>query len=609
MVILPKQKYMCDFETTTTATDCRVWAWCGTHISDQYDYHCDVGISINSFMEWMFDRAGSTFYFHNAKFDTDFIIQWLFRNGYSWVNLKAPKKPGQFTTLIADTGQLYALKIYPVGGKQAVTIHDSYKLIALSVADTPKAFGLTETKLSIDYDEFRPIGHALTNQEIEYVKADCIIMAKALDYMFSQGLDKITAASNAMQYYRNLIGKKTFEKWFPCDIESDNVIRKAYYGGAVMVNPDFQGKILHNIRVYDVNSHFPAQLRYKLMPYGKPHRFEGEYQPNKSYPLYVQTLQFECRLKEGHLPCIPKSHGFIRASAEWLESTLEPMEMNGQTIEVEVPATYTLTNIDLEMLREHYDLANVKYLGGYMMRGQYGMFDTYIDYWMNVKATAKKEGNAGMAFVAKLFLNSFYGKFGTNPIKGKKEPYLGKNGETAYRNIEKEIGKPIYVAIAAFTTAYARQITLGMANKFKHRFIYCDTDSLHLLGKEEPEGLDIDKYRLGAWDNEYNAKFGKYLGAKCYYDWMCEIKPNVYKQRIIKCAGMQARQKKKIGSIWNFKEGLEIADKLLPKRVEGGTILQATTFKIKERKKNNERICNNFNQTYLHGAPTYSRND
>lgn len=584
-------KYMCDFETVNNPNDCRVWAWAATIIGRNFD--TEVGVNIDSFMKWLFSKNSPTIYFHNAKFDTDFILNWLFQNGYEWNNLKAPKRSGTFTTLIADNGTFYALKIFPKNSKTYITIYDSYKLIALPVAKIPKAFGLKAAKTTIDYDLYRAPGQELTLLEEIYVVLDCMIVAKALHIMFSKELYKMTAASNAMTYYIDLIGGKQFDRWFPSDPESDPIIRNAYYGGAVMVNPLFQGKIVSPLRIYDVNSHFPAQLRYQLMPYGVPKKFTGKYPENRIYPLYVQTITFSCRLKEGHLPVIPSSKGFIKQSNEWLISTEEEVKIGNEITKVDVQQTYTLTNIDLEMLFEHYDVFDETYQGGYMFKAQRGMFDKYIDYWMGEKERAVLEKNKGYKYICKLFLNSFYGKFGTNPLKGQKEPYY-QDGKVCYRDLDKKLERPIYVAVAAFTTAYARQITLGVANKFIDRFVYCDTDSIHLIGNEVPEGMDIDPARLGAWDNEYNAECGIYLHAKCYCD-KNPFNPETGKplkddngniiELVIKCAGMTEAQKATIKNINDFKVGLELDGKLVPERVSGGTILKNTTFKIKEKVK------------------------
>lgn len=67
---------------------------------------------------------------------------------------------------------------------------------------------------------------------------------------------------------------------------------------------------------------------------------------------------------------------------------------------------------------------------------------------------------------------------------------------------EKELRKPIYIPVGAFITAWARNITISSAQTVYDRFLYADTDSLHLMGTELPENLDIDKVKLGAWKHE-----------------------------------------------------------------------------------------------------------
>lgn len=76
----------------------------------------------------------------------------------------------------------------------------------------------------------------------------------------------------------------------------------------------------------------------------------------------------------------------------------------------------------------------------------------------------------------------------------------------------------IYIPIASFVTSYARQKTISSAQAIYDRFMYADTDSLHIEGFEEPTNIDIDKYRLGAWKNELRFKKGKYLRQKSYME-------------------------------------------------------------------------------------------
>ena len=74
-------KYTADYETTTDENDCRVWAW---GVCDIYDTEkITIGTNIKDFIDFCRKSKNSDFYFHNLKFDGEFIMSWLFNNGFS----------------------------------------------------------------------------------------------------------------------------------------------------------------------------------------------------------------------------------------------------------------------------------------------------------------------------------------------------------------------------------------------------------------------------------------------------------------------------------------------------------------------------------------------
>jgi hypothetical protein len=97
----PVIEYSADFETNTSAEGCAanpVWAWgvapVGANTDDLFEY----GTSIESFMEWAFDHPGR-YWFHNAGFDSKFIISWLLTTGFIHVEEREPGA-GEFTLLM-----------------------------------------------------------------------------------------------------------------------------------------------------------------------------------------------------------------------------------------------------------------------------------------------------------------------------------------------------------------------------------------------------------------------------------------------------------------------------------------------------------------------------
>ena len=233
--------FAADFETTAQEDDCRVWAWCYADITEPEN--CHIGNNILSFMDEI-RETGGIYYFHNLKFDGNFILYWLLTNGYKWCNAKKPGI-GQFTTLISDMGVWYSISIKMLPTKTGVSnmveIRDSLKVIPLPVEEIPKAYGLEESKLSLDYTSFRPIGHQLTEHEKDYIKEDVIIVAKAMDFMIKNGQKKMTAASNALADFKSRFTSKEYKKLVPqLNAIADKDIRRSYKGGWTYLNPKYK---------------------------------------------------------------------------------------------------------------------------------------------------------------------------------------------------------------------------------------------------------------------------------------------------------------------------------------------------------------------------------
>ena len=581
--------FSADFETTTTPDDCRVWAWGACEVSkNPCEYH--MGNDINGFMKWCFEQKNPCLYFHNAKFDTDFIINWLFRNGYEWVESTKGMIDKQFTTLISDDGKFYTMHICNeiVPKRNVIEIRDSQKLLNMSVAKIAKTFKLPDSKLEIDYNEFREVGHELTSEEQEYLKADITIVSKALADLFESGTTRLTIGSNALnKYYEMMGGRKQFRKIFPkLDVIVDKDIRAAYKGGFTYLNPIYKEVDIAEGLVFDVNSLYPwAMHSPNVLPYGRPVFFSAQYQPDNMHPLFIQRLRCQFELKPNKIPMIQLKHNLSFVPTEYLKSS------NDQII------TLTLTNIDLELFLENYDVYELEYVNGWKFKGASGMFDQYIDYWTEIKIQATKDKNAGLRAIAKLYLNSLYGKFATSPYVRSAIPYLGEDGVVHYHKTEYEERDSNYVPIGAFITAIARNKTIRSAQSVYDRYLYSDTDSIHIRGTDIPDCLEVDDYKLGAWKCESKFERARFIRQKCYiedeiiteeeynskmleFPYLCRKTENGYRFMKVTVAGLPAGGYKYV--TWdNFRGGAKYGGKLQPKRVAGGTVLNPTTYEIK----------------------------
>ena len=574
--------FTADFETTTDIDDCRVWAYALCEIGNVNNFL--YGNNIESFIDFCKNpKENYKIWFHNLKFDGEYIFSYLLKNGYELIEDKKQKKDNSFTCLISDTGQFYSIEIYFTCKKKKVnkvTIYDSLKLLNFSVDKIAKAFDLPIRKLKLDYKAYRRIGHVLTKDEVDYIRNDVEIMARALKFMFDEGLDKMTIGSCALQYYKN--NCKYFLKYFPVlPYEIDQDIRRSYKGGFTYLNDIYKGKEVGEGLVLDVNSLYPSVLHNDKLPFGEPIFFEGEYKPDKLYPLYIQTFTCIFDIKEGKIPSIQLKNNLSFMPNEYIKSS------QGQLV------TLTLTNIDLELFFNQYEVSDIVYHNGWKFKGIIGLFSEYIDHWTEKKIQAKKDNNKVLYLISKLMLNSLYGKFGLNPNTRSKFPYLDHDGVIRYYLTPLEQRKPVYIPIATFVTSYARRKTILTSQSIKDftidnfnedYYIYSDTDSIHLRKLPEDllrEFVDIDDYRLGAWKMESTFTRGKYLRQKCY------IEENEEDGLNVTVAGLPKNLAKYV-NFDNFEQGMSILaedesidHKLTFKHVKGGVLLVDTDFTIK----------------------------
>lgn len=631
-----------DFETTTNEDDCRVWAWGVCDIENPEYFEC--GNDIDSFFSYLMASKNSTFYFHNLKFDGEFIMVWLFENGFTHVKNRKDEATKTFTTLISDMGQFYSIKIiFEKKGRKTryVQIYDSLKILPFSVAEIAKGFNLPIQKLELDYKKERPKGHTLTEEEKKYLRNDVEIVARALKVLFDQGLTKMTQGSNALHDYKETIGLKNFDRWFPTP-DYDYDVRQAYKGGFTYLNPKYKEVDIGTGLVFDVNSLYPWVLRDCPLPYDDPIFFRGKYEPDEVYNLYVQMFTCSFELKKDHIPTIQLKENLSFIPTEYL-STSKVYDLDGELLDDEV--TMCLTSVDLELFMEHYDVDIRAWHSGWKFKSTTGLFSPYIDKWMKVKIESTINGNKSMRTLAKLMLNALYGKFSTSPKVTSKYPVY-EEGVIKYKLPRDDDGRIIwdsrkggYIPVGAFVTAWARHKTITSAQKVYPYFVYADTDSLHLnlelpdeivnLSNKELEKLttaDLQKYgiplpddfiidpvALGAWKLESKFQRARFIRQKSYIeDWnhqetwdkamfsssatekLCEVHGWDYKEEVklfeglydkdllnITCAGMPKGCYKYVN--WhNFHEGAKFAGKLMPKHVKGGIVLVDIEFTIQK---------------------------
>lgn len=258
------------------------------------------------------------------------------------------------------------------------------------------------------------------------------------------------------------------------------------------------------------------------------------------------------------------------------------------------PTTITLTSPDMELFFGNYEVDVQEWLGGFKFACMPGkeLFGPYVDYWGSIK----QKSVGPMRQLAKLMLNNIYGKFATNPDVTQKVPHMGADGVVKWELGAPETRDAVYIPVGSFCTAWARHTLITAIHKNRDRFVYCDTDSMHLAGTEDPAGIRLHDTDFCAWKVEGSFTHARHLRAKCYI-W--DLNGHIG----VTCAGMPDNVKR-MCSFDNFKFGLTNLNpvtgkpcpgaacvlgvvcpglgKLLPKAVPGGVVLVPSQYELKE---------------------------
>lgn len=118
----------------------------------------------------------------------------------------------------------------------------------------------------------------------------------------------------------------------------------------------------------------------KELPFGEPIYFNGEYKQDKIYNLYIQMITCRFELKENKIPTIQikNNRSFFRSN-EYLENSSNEI------------VCLVLTNIDLKLFFEQYNVYDLTYECGWKFKSIQGIFKKYIDKWITKKNNATIE--------------------------------------------------------------------------------------------------------------------------------------------------------------------------------------------------------------------------
>jgi len=509
------------------------------YVSDYKNVEDMILSSLKSIMNRKYN--GYNVYIHNmAKFDIIFLFKYL-------------AKLGDLNPVIHNDRIISIDLNYGENNEYQIKFRDSYLLLLNSLDKLCKSFKveigksifpiffvnennlnyegkvpdikyfnkLNDTKYN-DYKAQWNNNWNLRNEAIKYCNIDCISLYQVI-FKFNEMIFDLfrknihhypTLPSLAFAIYRSNFMKENSIPQLSGQIAKD--IRQGYTGGAVdMYIPKSKAGV--KIKCYDVNSLYPSQMESQLMPVGIPTLFKGNIRliDPKAFGFFYCNIIAPDKLKHPILQTHVMTNNGIRTIAplgQWSDK-LFSSEMDNA-------------------IKYGYKF---EILWGYTFKSE-NVFKNYVDFLYNLRLIYPKSDP--MNFIAKILLNSLYGRFGMDDnfteanvihkdyIADFESKFLDNIlsienlGEyklviCKLNEINEEATHNVSIGIAAAITAYARIHMSQFKNNPNLKLYYTDTDSIY-IDKPLPDHL-VSNTILGKMKLKYILNDAIFLAPKVYY--------------------------------------------------------------------------------------------
>lgn len=411
-------------------------------------------------------------------------------------------------------------------------------------------------------------------------------------------------------------------------------IRKSYRGGWCYLVKGKENKLYHKGTTADVNSLYPSMMSSESgnrYPIGTPTFWKGNFIPDKALlPDRYFFIRIKTRfyIKPNMLPFIQIKSSLLYKGTECLETSdvYDPKthqyythytDSDGNLHDTRLELTLTMT--DYKLLLDHYELVDFEIIDGCWFYTRIGIFDEYIEKYKKIKLESK----GALRELAKLFLNNLYGKMASSKDSSFKYAYKKDDNTIGFFPVLEQNKKAGYIPVGSAITSYARNFTIRAAQANYHGvdkagFIYADTDSIHCdLDPQDIVGIKVHDKDFCCWKLESCWDVAIFTRQKTYIEHVTHenLEPIEVPFNNIKCAGMPQKCKDLLNlsmmdtrcAIYNpqkyteeelkflfdeehkaikrdytdFKVGLIVPSKLMPKRIQGGTLLVETTYEMK----------------------------
>lgn len=540
---------MCAFDIETTYLDdveqsiMYIWQFAVMDLRNENIWYC-FGRTWEQFTKLLdsFYHEGITVlvWVHNLSYEFQFMRHWLpFRKDKIFA-LKSRK------VVRAD-----------IDGTQ---FRCSYIQTNKSLDAFTRDMGVVHQKLSgveFDYSKKRYPWTEMTTEELQYCCNDVVGLLEAMRVRMRMENDTLYSLPLTSTGYVRRLAKEAMRKFnhnqlqaMMCDVDVYKLLRLEFRGGDTHANRYHVNKILENVASYDRASSYPdVMLNYRFPMSAFTPRMITD----------IDKLEKKCQIRDCCFIAVFTITNLqqrdIYYGAPYL-SLDKAVEISGQVVDngrvlSADKAVYVFNDIDWKIVKSEY-VGEVEISQVYIAKYGYlpqAFRDLVIDLF-HKKTSLKNVNGQELNYIrSKELINSLYGMCAQNPVKPD-VIYMDEPDQAFTLEDIVDIGEKLekynkkaflLYAWGCWVTAWARLKLKEMINIVGDNFVYCDTDSVKFLVRDDynrivarieeynqglkelsisNKGYADDKkgitHYLGVYEYEETYKQFKTLGAKKY---------------------------------------------------------------------------------------------
>lgn len=498
---------MCAFDIETTYLDdveqsiMYIWQFAVMDLRNGNIWYC-FGRTWEQFTKLLdsFYHEGITVlvWVHNLSYEFQFMRHWL---------------PFQ-------KDKIFALKSRKVvrADIDGVQFRCSYIQTNKSLDAFTRDMGVVHQKLSgveFDYSKKRYPWTEMTTEELQYCCNDVVGLLESMQVRMRMENDTLYSLPLTSTGYVRRLAKEAMRKFnhnqlqaMMCDVDVYKLLRLEFRGGDTHANRYHVNKILENVASYDRASSYPdVMLNYRFPMSAFTPRMITD----------IGELEKKCQIRDCCFIAVFTITNLqqrdIYYGAPYL-SLDKAVEISGQVVDngrilSANKAVYVFNDIDWKIVKSEY-VGEVEISQVYIAKYGYlpqAFRDLVIDLFHKKTSLKNVDGQELNYMRSKELINSLYGMCAQNPVKPD-VIYMDEPDQAFTLEDIVDIGEKLekynkkaflLYAWGCWVTAWARLKLKEMINIVGDNFVYCDTDSVKFLVRDDYKRIvaRIEEYNQG----------------------------------------------------------------------------------------------------------------